>query len=153
MADQQMTAFEAFLKRELPDHSIEEIAPGTLNLARNAWTAALSHAEGEPVDWDDAQAICDLPEVHDCLQCFSEDSTGDNGTEVVRAVMNACRDAMLAPAPDEREVMSSEGYFRFLRRAYELGGEELLDEALATGVGILEEEAARLRAGKEGEPS
>ena len=47
MADQQMTAFEAFLKRELPDHSIEEIAPGTLNLARNAWQAALSHAEGE----------------------------------------------------------------------------------------------------------
>lgn len=50
MTEQQIGAFEAFLKRELPDHSIEEIAPGTLNLARNAWAAALSHAEGEAVE-------------------------------------------------------------------------------------------------------
>lgn len=68
-----------------------------------AWEArALSHAEGEAVNWDDAQAVCDLPEVHDCLQCFSEDSTGDNGTEVVRAVMQATH-----PAP---QVAVPEGY-------------------------------------------
>lgn len=44
---------------------------------------------GEPVDWNDAEAVADLPEVHDALFCFSHDSTGDNGTEVVREVMKA----------------------------------------------------------------
>ncbi|MHA7917251.1 hypothetical protein [Alloalcanivorax xenomutans] len=66
-----------------------------------AWEArALSHAEGEAVNWDDAQAVCDLPEVHDCLQCFSEDSTGDNGTEVVRAVMQATHPAPQVAVPE-----------------------------------------------------
>lgn len=96
-----------------------------------AWKArALSHAEGEAVDWDDAQTVCDLPEVHDCLQCFSEDSTGDNGTEVVRAVMEATRPALpVAPVPwPKREDITEDmraGFERLYREKAERDGRTL----------------------------
>lgn len=43
----------------------------------------------EPVKWEDAQRITDLPEVDELLQGFAEDPTGDAGTMIVRAVMQA----------------------------------------------------------------
>lgn len=107
MAEQQRE-FEAWVLGQFPGYALDEIDLGALDLARSSWAAALSHAEGEAVDWDDAQAVCDLPEVHDCLQCFSEDGTGDNGTEVVRAVMNAVKAAPQVAVPVREYAVTSE---------------------------------------------
>lgn len=50
-------------------------------------------------DWDAAECISNIPEVHELLQGFSEDPTGDNGTMVVREVMRAlAKQAEAAPA-------------------------------------------------------
>lgn len=40
-------------------------------------------------EWKEAEAIANLPEIHEALQGFSEDPTGDNGTVVVREIMRA----------------------------------------------------------------
>src|SRR5207253_10486163 len=52
------------------------------------------HAGGRKA-WADAERIADVPAVHEALQGFSEDATGDNGTCVVRAVL----EAVAAPQP------------------------------------------------------
>lgn len=39
--------------------------------------------------WNDATKIADVPAVHEALAAFSEDSTGDSGTAVVQAVLEA----------------------------------------------------------------
>lgn len=40
-------------------------------------------------DWEGCQEVADLPAVSEALAAFSHDSTGDNGVEVVRAVVAA----------------------------------------------------------------
>lgn len=41
--------------------------------------------------WTDANKLAEVPSVHDALAAFSEDSTGDNGTAVVLAVLEAAQ--------------------------------------------------------------
>lgn len=45
--------------------------------------------QGEPVAWDVAARIADIPGVHEALKLFSEDPTGDAGTSLVREVLEA----------------------------------------------------------------
>ncbi|WP_313453414.1 hypothetical protein [Stutzerimonas nitrititolerans] len=40
-------------------------------------------------DWWGCQEVADLPAVHEALMAFSHDPTGDNGTHVVKAVIEA----------------------------------------------------------------
>ncbi|WP_295991648.1 hypothetical protein [Rugamonas sp.] len=40
-------------------------------------------------EWREAQRVCDLPAVHEMIQGFADDQTGDNATMVVREVMRA----------------------------------------------------------------
>jgi hypothetical protein len=47
--------------------------------------------QGEPVTWDAASRIADTPGVHEALELFSEDPTGDAGTSLVREVLEAGR--------------------------------------------------------------
>lgn len=54
---------------------------------RNRFGAAPLPNEG--VAWHEAERVADLPAVHEALQGFSENATGDNGTCVVRAVLEA----------------------------------------------------------------
>jgi hypothetical protein len=46
-------------------------------------------------EWQRAQAICDMPAVDEAIRGFTEDSTGDNATMIVREVMRA----LAAPSP------------------------------------------------------
>lgn len=41
------------------------------------------------IEWSCAERLADLPEVHEALKMFSEDPTGDAGTSLVRAVLEA----------------------------------------------------------------
>ncbi len=45
--------------------------------------------QSEPVAWDVAARIADIPGVHEALKLFSEDPTGDAGTSLVREVLQA----------------------------------------------------------------
>lgn len=51
----------------------------------------LEIAPAAPTDWTECRRIAELPSVHEALQGFSEDATGDSGTCVVRAVLEALR--------------------------------------------------------------
>lgn len=44
----------------------------------------------KPGEWAEAERVRDLPEVDDAIRNFLIDSTGDNATCIVRAVMRAC---------------------------------------------------------------
>ncbi|MCY1289752.1 hypothetical protein D9M69_397000 [compost metagenome] len=44
-----------------------------------------------PGEWERCQQLADLPSVHEVLQGFSDDPTGDNGIMVVREVFRALR--------------------------------------------------------------
>ncbi|WP_409302809.1 hypothetical protein [Pseudomonas sp. KCJK8993] len=72
----------------IPGDSINYHATHMSRIAR----AALERKQSAPVDtvtWEDAEKVAADPEVHDALQMFSEDPTGDAGTSVVRAVLEA----------------------------------------------------------------
>lgn len=62
------------------------------DLAVHAADAAMSRAEPSPrpkaeaVAWLEWQRFADLPEVHEALRSFSEDSTGDNAVHLVRTL-------------------------------------------------------------------
>lgn len=56
--------------------------------------AAAEAAPALPADWPECERLADVPAVDEALRGFSEDPTGDNGTLVVRAVL----EAMAAPA-------------------------------------------------------
>jgi len=47
---------------------------------------AAQQGDGE---WKEAQRVCDLPPVHETIQGFADDLTGDNAIMVVREVMRA----------------------------------------------------------------
>jgi hypothetical protein len=49
-------------------------------------------------NWTECERIADLPAVDEALLGFSEDPTGDNGTMVVRAVLEAVAPEATAPA-------------------------------------------------------
>ncbi|CUR45525.1 hypothetical protein BN2364_1084 [Alloalcanivorax xenomutans] len=61
---------------------------------------AHSPAANSSVEWKDAEAIADLPEVDSLLCNFSHDSTRDNATVLVQTIMEAVR----AATPDEQAV-------------------------------------------------
>ena len=67
----------------------------------------LKRADGaqpaEPVRWQDAERVADLPGVDELLQGFAEDPTGDAGTMVVRAVMLAVRQPAVLPESMSRD--------------------------------------------------
>lgn len=44
-----------------------------------------------PVTWEFAQRIADAPSVHEALQMFSEDPTGDAGTSLIRTVLEEAK--------------------------------------------------------------
>lgn len=44
---------------------------------------------GAPVQWDEAQRVCDLPDVDEAIRKLLDDSTGDNATFMVRAILSA----------------------------------------------------------------
>ena len=54
-------------------------------------------------DWATAEEISNRPDVHEALQGFSEDPTGDNGVCVVRAILAAA-----APGAGERNAVLDE---------------------------------------------
>lgn len=49
-------------------------------------------------DWDGCQEVADLPAVHEALEAFSADSTGDAGVTVVQAVIAALELKQAPPA-------------------------------------------------------
>lgn len=55
-----------------------------------------------PNEWADAERIANLPAVHEVIQGFAEDPTGDNGTMVVREVLRALA---AATAPTELRAL------------------------------------------------
>lgn len=52
-------------------------------------------------DWWGCQEVADLPAVHEALKAFSHDSTGDAGTLVVQAVVEALARGYIALTPAE----------------------------------------------------
>ena len=56
---------------------------------RAALEAAQTAAQQGGGEWQEAQRICDLPAVHEVIQGFADDQTGDNATMAVREVMRA----------------------------------------------------------------
>lgn len=59
------------------------------NSAQQAQTAPVEPQAQEPVAWDEAQRICDLPQVDDAIRNLLADQTGDNATCMVRAILEA----------------------------------------------------------------
>lgn len=55
------------------------------------------------IEWNEAQRICDLPAVDEALRGFSEDPTGDNGTCLVRAILEAASAAPQEQSPQARQ--------------------------------------------------
>lgn len=49
------------------------------------------------LEWEELERISNIPAVHEALQGFSEDPTGDNGVYIVREILRA-----VAPAAAER---------------------------------------------------
>lgn len=71
----------------------------TIRAASHQPTAAPVQAAVVPDgEWQRAQAICDMPAVDEAIRGFTEDSTGDNATMIVREVMRALT-APAAPSP------------------------------------------------------
>jgi len=68
--------------------------------------AAQAQQAAAPVDWVECERIADLPAVDEALRGFSEDATGDNGTCVVRAVLEAIAAPGAAAAPPTCTVPS-----------------------------------------------
>ncbi|MBU0917894.1 MAG: hypothetical protein KKD97_16235 [Gammaproteobacteria bacterium] len=60
---------------------VDEIASAVLDLLPPSVTKVHT--------WFDMEAIADQPKVHEALQAFSEDPTGDHGVFVVEAVLKA----------------------------------------------------------------
>lgn len=63
----------------------------------NAFYAGVKFASdhpsaAEPVAWDDAERISDLPEVDAAIRGFLADPTGDNATGMVRSILDAAPD-------------------------------------------------------------
>ena len=69
---------------------------------KRALELALARAAGQAVqqrtprtvldivlEWEEFQRVTDLPAVHEALQDFSDDPTGDNGVYIVREVLRA----------------------------------------------------------------
>lgn len=70
-------------------------------------------------DWDGCQELADLPAVHQALQAFSGDPTGDGGVLVVKAVIDALARGYIALTPAELQsgydrVKWAEGLIRQL---------------------------------------
>jgi hypothetical protein len=66
-----------------------------------------AQAAAQPLSWMDCERISNMPEVHEALQAFSEDSTGDNGVGVVQAVVQALADLGSPAAQQAHQNVSS----------------------------------------------
>ncbi len=53
------------------------------------WSKAPASPAAPAGEWSDAERICNLPAVHEVIQGFADDRTGDNAIMVVREVMRA----------------------------------------------------------------
>lgn len=99
----------------------------------------------EPMDWAAYVKVANQPNVHEVLQGFAEDPTGDNGVMVVRTVLEACPSCQLNPCaactPGCGDRLPNDGdgliYEHFSKRADPQGHEkavrtslDALDEAL-----------------------
>lgn len=101
MTDQMRNAFEAYCKSQNPAYRSTD--DGVLNRRDLVVWQAATLAErdrcerlctAQPVQlasWDEAQRVCDLPEVDEAIQNLIEDNTGDNATSLVLEVMNSAR--------------------------------------------------------------
>jgi hypothetical protein len=70
-------------------------------------------------DWDGCEQVADLPAVHEALEAFSGDPTGDAGVLVVKAVVDALAGGYIALTPAELQsghdrVRWAEGLIRQL---------------------------------------
>lgn len=61
--------------------------------------------------WEDLQQLSDVPAVHEALQAFSEDATGNNGVFVVKAVLAAMP---FEDAPESYTCIGKGGKYSFL---------------------------------------
>ena len=77
-------------------YSNREGCSGAIQTAWVGWKAraALAPAAAEPEqgEWERCQQLADLPAVHEVLDGFQADPTGDNGVMVVREVLRALFD-------------------------------------------------------------
>ena len=70
----------------------DDMANGVI-ICRSSWAALIEHtlkleAMLQPADWDKATKISDVPAVHETIQVFSEDPSGDNAVGMVQAILN-----------------------------------------------------------------
>lgn len=76
-----------------------------LKAAYKAMYAITPTPPAQEVQWKDAERVSDMPEVHEALMDFAEDHTGDNGTYIVKAVMQAIK----TPAQEAEPVLVGHG--------------------------------------------
>ncbi|WP_079218896.1 DUF551 domain-containing protein [Herbaspirillum robiniae] len=99
-----------------------------------------STAMNNPIGWPTAQCICDIPEVHEALEAYSEDSTDDNAVALVCAALNAASAAIRNAAVDEQLVIEA-----FLKRSGQyVTNDASREAAIAEAVNAALEKAAQM---------
>lgn len=67
--------------------SVVEIADAVMAAAEKEPVRSRLSPPAEAISWLEWQRFADIPQIHDALKDFSEDSTGDNGVHLVRAII------------------------------------------------------------------
>jgi len=88
-----------FLLRDMQQrYALSSVAGGQIakfQLAIIKLQAALASSSTPPVaSWDDADRISDIPVVHEALSNFACDTTGDNGSAIVRAILGVIKSTL-----------------------------------------------------------
>lgn len=109
--------------------------------------------QGESVAWETAERTANVPAVHEALQMFSDDPTGDAGTSLVRAVLEAVR---ADPAEVERLRRALKGAMTLMtegaaRERDSIAERDILRAQLAEAQALLQKVLGHLKAGKPGE--
>ena len=98
------------------DHwSHEQMAEGAVTILGDIARVLEKGASAAPADWSECERLADVPAVDEALRGFSDDPTGDNGTNVVCAVL----EAMAAPAVRPVCTMPPPGWYCTRERGHD----------------------------------
>lgn len=101
---------------------------------------------GHPADWTACERIADLPAVDEALRGFSEDPTGDNGTMVVRAVLESLATSPAAASNADREIHVQNAWLERAAHRCDLMAGKRTEAGLASEARMAEALAIEIRA-------